>query len=177
MLVDGQAQIRVGTARYSVHSTWAKVIVRVWIYADRIVAVHAGERVEHVRQPANGKSISYPHYLAELVKKPAAVEQVGDVLFTQLGGVFLRVWRLLVDKRGKQAAGRSVKPLLEAILDRGQDSVSPTLDRAFRCNTDPMLTLRPPETERATTTLPSRLASVRVESTSLKAYRGLGGVR
>lgn len=179
--VDRQAQIRVRTARYSVPSTWAGLTVRVWLYADRVVAQHGEETVEHVRQPANGKSIWYPHYLPELVKKPAAVEQVGDLLFAQLGAPFLRVWRLLVDQRGKQAAGRSVKPLLQAILDGGEcgiEAVGAAIERAFATHGDPLLlTLRPKEPERPAVAIPARLASVRVESTSLQVFRGLGGAR
>lgn len=179
--VDQQAQIRVRTARYSVPSTWAGLVVRVWLYADKVVARHGEEVVEHVRQPANGKSIWYPHYLPELVKKPAAVEQVGDVLFDQLGSPFLRVWRLLVDQRGKQAASRSVKPLLQAILDageRGVEVVGAAIERAFATQGDPLLlTLRPKEPDRPPLAVPARLAAVHVESTSLQAYRALGGAR
>lgn len=179
--VDRQAQIRIRTARYSVPSTWAGLTVRVWLYADKVVARHGEEVVEHVRQPANGKSIWYPHYLTELVKKPAAVEQVGDLLFAQLGAPFLRVWRLLVDQRGKQAAGRSVKPLLQAILDAGKNGievVGAALERAFATNGDPLLlTLRPKEPERPALAVPARLAAVQVESSSLQTYRGLGGAR
>ncbi|MCB9687652.1 MAG: hypothetical protein H6735_21605 [Alphaproteobacteria bacterium] len=181
MPVDRQAKIRVRTARYSVPSTWAGLVVRVWLYADKVVAKHGEEVVEHVRQPANGKSIWYPHYLPELVKKPAAVEQVGDLLFAQLGAPFLRVWRLLVDQRGKLAAARSVKPLLQAILNGGEhgvENVGAALERAFAMNGDPLLlTLRPKEPERPPVEIPARLASVRIESTSLQAYRALGGVR
>jgi transposase len=174
---DRQAQIRVRTARYSVPSHWHDQLVKVRLYADRVVAVLGKETVEHVRQPANGKSIWYPHYLTELAKKPAAVEQVGDRLFAQLGDGFDRLWRRLVDHRGRQAAARSMKPVLQSILAKDVPTVHAAIERALQSDRDPILALTIPKPEKVGVVLPERLAQAQVESTPLAVYRGLGGVR
>jgi len=175
--VDSQAQIRVRTARYSVPEDWKRLLVRVRLYADRVVATLGEETAEHVRQPANGKSIWYPHYLGELSRKPAAVEQVGDILFAQLGGAFHRLWKWLVDQRGKQAAARSMKPVLCSLLEEEEATVEAALGRALQAEQDPILALPKRERTPQAVALPDRLARVQVESSPLAIYRGLGGAR
>ncbi len=172
--VDRSSKVRVKTAWYSVPCEWKLLPVHAWLYADRVVIAHAGRRVTHPRQPGNGKSIWYPHYLSELAKKPQAIEQVAETLMGQLGLAYERAWKILVVERGRRAAARSFKIVLRLADERGIESVGRALERAMDADDDVVLALRGP-VPKATTMVPVALAHVRVESSSLTVYDGLSG--
>jgi hypothetical protein len=163
-------------ARYSVPCEWKLLVVRTWLYADEVVIVWGGRRVHHARQPGNGKSIWYPHYLSELAKKPQAIEQVAETLMSQLGPPYERTWARLSLVRGSRAAGRAFKVVLRFALDHGIEVTGRALQRALDRAEDPILALREPTPSPANTVVPARLARYRIEPSPLSAYSELSGV-
>ena len=174
--VDGQSQIRVHAARYSVPCHWAMKGVRAWLYADTIVAVCEGERIERTRVAANDKNIQYRDYLPELVRKPGAIEQVGDELARQLGEPFDRVWRLLRANHGGQDAARRFRVVLELILRVGEARAATTLASALVSGVDVVLASRPAPVGQPSCVVPIALDRT-VETSSLAIYDRLGGAR
>ncbi len=173
---DRKARIRVKNAWYSVPCTWKLLPLRAWLYADRVVILHQGQRVEHDRQPANGKHIWYPHYLSELARKPQAIEQVAPILMKQLGSPYERAWLYLVASRGRRAAGRAFKAVLRYADERGIEVTGRALQLAMEASEDPVLSLREPDEAAAPTTIvPAALACYRVEASSLAVYGQLAG--
>lgn len=176
--VDSQSQIRVKTARYSVPSMWRGLDVQVRLGASEVVAVHAGERVVHPRVRANGRSVDYRHYLREMVRKPATIEQNGDVLARQLGEPFERAWRLLVDGRGRGEAARAYKHVLRAVVEHGADIVGARMRAALERGEDPVLALRGEPAPDNVVPLPAALVGHQIEAASASAYDTLlGGSR
>jgi transposase len=173
--VDRQAKIRVKTVWYSVPSTWRGLQVRARLYADKVVVVHDGQRVEHARQLGNGQSIDYRHYLPELARKPQAIEQVADTLVAQLGDPFDRVWRQFVAQRGRREAARGFKNVLQAILDRGAEAAAGAIRRALEAGEDTMLGLRQPAAVSRSGVVPTALLQHQIQTSSLGVYDRLSG--
>ena len=172
-----QAKVRVKTAWYSTPSTWASLQVEAWLLADKVVLLHDGERVEHPRQPANGESIFYRHYLRELACKPQALRQVAGPLMAELGTPFDRLWRDLVDERGPLGAARAYKVVLAAIVEQGEDQVRGVIARAIDKGESPVLALRPQQEPAPPITVPEHLRQHRVAGSDLGLYsQVLGGL-
>jgi transposase len=173
--VDRQARIRRKGARYSVPCGWKLLQVEAWLYADRVVIVNQGERVEHARVPGHRSSIWYPHYLPELARKPAAIEQVAHKLLPQLGEPYERLWRRLELLRGRREAARAFRSVAAAIVEHGHDAVTRAVWRALERDEDPLLAIQPRHAADPVTRLPPSLAQQRVEASSLAVYDGLLG--
>jgi transposase len=173
--VDRQARIRRKGARYSVPCGWKQLQVEAWLYADRVVIVNQGERVEHARVPGHRSSIWYPHYLPELAKKPAAIEQVAHKLLPQLGEPYERLWRRLELLRGRGEAARAFRSVAAAIVEHGHDVVTRAVRQALERDEDPLLAIQPRQAAAPVTRLPSSLAQQRIEASSLTVYDGLLG--
>jgi hypothetical protein len=172
-----QAKVRIKTAWYSVWSSWAGLSVQAWLFADKVVLLRDGERIEHPRQPSNGESILYRHYLRELSRKPQALRQVAGPLMAELGAPFDRLWRELVDERGPLHAARAFKLVLASILERGEETVRDVVGRALERGDSALLALRPEEEPPPPVSVPPQLRQHRVAGSSLALYdHVLGGL-
>lgn len=170
--VDRQAKVRVKTSWYSVPCAWKGLGVQARLYADRVVVICHGERVEHPRVGHNESRIWYPHYLPELARKPQAIEQVADTLTGQLGEPFGRLWRRLRDRHGGLRAARAFKVVLRAVLERGLQAAAATARRALE-EEDPVLCFRAEEPSAAVSRVPSALQGVVVEGSRVDVYDSL----
>lgn len=127
--ISPRSLVKVDGAVYSVPCTHARLVATVHAGAFEIELVCPdGERVMHTRQPANGKSIRYVHYLRELRRKAQAVRQVAHLLVEELGAPYIALWIALCEQHGEKEAARRFAKVLGAIDDSGIEIVTARLN-------------------------------------------------
>jgi transposase len=178
VIVSRRSLVRVDRAEYSVPEEWAGLRASVMaLISPTTVELQLGkEQVTHVRQKPGGKSVDYRHYLRELSRKPQALRQVAEVLVTQLGEPFQRLWTRLVASHGEREGARLLGDVVAVVKSDGEDAVRAALTSALERDRLDLYTLslsrrRPP----SIVAVPQALSEVTIESGSAKAYDALLG--
>lgn len=173
--VGRNAMVRVAGALYSVPCGWHSLTVKSRCYAEKVVFQQGEEQVEHQRVPAGQKSVWYPHYLPELVRKPNALAQVASALMPQLGDPFPAFWTLLYKGKGRLEAARSFKEVLRVILESGLETARRAVVLALKKGASNLLEIRKGKLEEYPGKVPANLASVKVENRGLAHFDQLLG--
>jgi len=168
--ISPRSLVKVDGAVYSVPCEHARLTATVHGGAFEIeIVCPGGGRVVHVRQPANGRSVRYVHYLRELRRKPQAVRQVAHLLVEELGATYIALWIDLVEQFGEKDAARRLAKVLGEIEDHGIDIVTVRLSDLNQRGR--MLTLdKPPMPTATAMPVPDALAKHTVERSDVSVY-------
>lgn len=165
-------------AYYSAPCTWAGLEVTAHVGAEDVALVGPSGTVVHERKRFGERAIDYRHYVPELARKPQAVRQVAAELIRDLGPVFARAWRALVDAHGPKQASRIFAKVLGHVETRGIDAVARVLEEALTGGEPLLLALAPahaPLVGLSADALPASLRAVDVTAGRAADYDALFG--
>lgn len=171
--VSSRALVSLEGATYSVPCAWAGLDITAYVGVDDVTLVGPSGHVTHARGRFGEKIIDYRHYVPELAKKPQAVRQVASKLLGDLGPVYQKAWRALVDEHGPKQAARLFAKVLGHVEARGVEAVAIKLEEAMRTSEPLLLALAPPPAPEARVTasqMPIQLRDIDVQSGSAADY-------
>jgi len=174
--VTGSALVNLCGAKYSVWSTWSRLVVTARVGVDTVELLGPdGRTVKHPRKGFGGRSIDYRHYLPELGRKPQALRQVASELVQALGPTYARAWRHLVDEHGPKQAARVFAQVVQAVERQGAAVVASRIELALAQGEPLQLALRTtaPVASLAAEALPPSVRDVVVETAQAADFDAL----
>ncbi len=173
---SSRALVKVDGAEYSVPEEWARCSVLALVGPSDVTIAWHGEETVHPRR-RRGRQVRYVHYLRELSRKPQALRQVAPELLAELGEPFGLLWRRLLDDRSELDAARVLAVVLQAVKDRGMETVRRVVAVIVAGERMDLLALGVGATipDVPAVVVPAALAGVEVESGLAAAYDRLLG--
>jgi transposase len=132
--VDKFQTVHFDRNRYSVPRTCAFLTVTVKGYIDRVAVVARGQVVaQHVRCYGRDQQVLDPlHYLATLVRRPAALDHAPVLRNWQLPESFTRLRQALETRHGPSAGGRHYVRVLQLLAEHPQERVQQAVETCLR---------------------------------------------
>jgi hypothetical protein len=173
---SSRALVKVDGAEYSVPEEWARRSVLALVGPSEVTITWQGEQTVHPRR-RRGRQIRYVHYLRQLSRKPQALRQVAPELLAELGEPFGLLWRRLLDDRSELDAARVLAVVLQAVQDRGLETVRRVVAVIVAAERMDLLVLGVGAVvpDVPVVVVPAALAGIQVESGLAAAYDRLLG--
>ena len=171
---DKTSMVQVEGVRYSLPTSWARLDITAHVGVKDVEFACRGLKLVRPRGSKGQRVILYTDYLKELARKPQAVRQVAPELMTELGEPFGRLWSLLMDVHGPREGSRVMAKVLQAVVDRGQATVTDAIWKALQVRRVDLLSIGcQSRTSPTLITIPPALACYEVESSRASDFNYL----
>lgn len=172
--VDKTSMVQVEGVRYSLPSSWSRLSITAHVGVQDIEFACRGLKLVRPRGQKGQRIILYSDYLRELARKPQAVRQVAPELMAELGEPFGKLWSLLQDVHGPREGSRIMAKVLQAVVDKGETTVSDAIWKALQSRRIDLLSIgyQSPRNQRVIA-VPAALAQYEVESSRASDFNFL----